>query len=314
MKEVVLTRPPYMNPSELRIADMHTVLNILNVLIGELSLIEPEDPGLLERWKQLDKDMNQTASEIKEGGDVAQLMPRIRESEKAAIALAKEVLEGESATARCAEIEASIANLESVFSVFKARVDELELRAEDPDLWILIEPDSFRQLFEDVFAAIAKNSKGGYQIHFDSKQKGEGDYYFDLSLQVHSDHGKLWMPLRLIDVLRDLAANARKYTAPGGKVALELSQDEKNIRVVIEDSGCGIPEGEIEKVAEFGYRGSNVRRRPTQGGGFGLTKAVWLVTSWGGSVTLRSEVDSGTTIRLSIPNKELPANPEVWKP
>jgi len=71
---------------------------------------------------------------------------------------------------------------------------------------------------------------------------------------------------------------------------------------------------EIEKVTEFGYRGSNVRRRPTQGGGFGLTKAAWLVTTWGGSLTIRSEVDAGTMIRLSVPNRELPDNPRVWKP
>ena len=85
MKEVVLTRPPYMNPSELRIADMHTVLNILNVLIGELSLIEPAEPDLVERWKQLDEEMNETAREIKEGGDVAELMPRVRKAEAAVI-------------------------------------------------------------------------------------------------------------------------------------------------------------------------------------------------------------------------------------
>lgn len=301
-----------MNPSELRIADMHTVLNILNVLTGELSLIEPEEPGLVERWKKLDRQMNNITKEIREGADAAGLMPRIREFEEMAIALARKVLENESAAARCAELKESLANLESVFSVFKTRIEELELRAEDPDIWILIESSALRELFEDVFTAIAKNSKGAYRIHFDSGQKGEGDYYFDLNLRVHPDHGKLWIPLRLIDVLRDLTANARKYTAPGGEVALEVSQDDKDIRAVIKDTGCGIPEDEIERVSEFGYRGSNVRRRPTQGGGFGLTKAAWLVTSWDGSLTLRSEVDSGTTICLSIPNKELPANPRLW--
>jgi signal transduction histidine kinase len=313
MKEIVLTRPPYMNPSELRIADMHTVLNILNVLIGELSLIEPTAPDLVERWKHLTEEMNGTAREIKEGGDLTRLMPRVRKVETTTIALARDLLAEEKVAARCAEIKASIANLESVFSIFKTRMDELEFRAEDPDVWILIESDAFRKLFEDGFTAIAKNSKGAYGIHFELARKGDRDYYLELKLRVHLDHGKLWIPLRLIDVLRDLTANARKYTAPGGKIGLELSQDAEGIRAVVEDNGCGIPEEEIEKVTEFGYRASNVRRRPTQGGGFGLTKAAWLVTSWGGSLTLRSEVDSGTTIRLSIPNKELPEKPQVWK-
>lgn len=301
-----------MNPSELRIADMHTVLNVLNVLIGELSLIEPGEPGLVERWKQLDLALDQIVREIKEGAEVAQLLPRIRESEVAVIALAKELLDDQSALAGRREIEASIANLESVFAIFKQRLDELEMRADDPDVWILIEPDAFRKLFEEVFTVIAKNSKGAYAIHFDPAQKGQGDYYFDLKLESHLENGNLWIPLRLIDVLRDLTANARKYTPPGGEFALKLSQDEKNISAVIEDTGCGIPEEEIEKVTDFGYRGSNVRQRPTQGGGFGLTKAVWLVTSWDGSLTLRSEVEAGTTIRLSVPNRELPADPLTW--
>jgi len=112
--------------------------------------------------------------------------------------------------------------------------------------------------------------------------------------------------------LRDLAANARKYTPPGGRVALRLSQCEQQIQAEIGDTGCGIPDDEIEKVAEFGYRASNVRHRPTFGGGFGLTKAVWLVTGWGGSLTLRSGLNAGTQVRLSLPNAGLPAAPVQW--
>ncbi len=52
MKEVVLTKPPYMNASEQRNADMHSLLNILNVLVGELSLIVPniELPAYPVNW------------------------------------------------------------------------------------------------------------------------------------------------------------------------------------------------------------------------------------------------------------------------
>jgi signal transduction histidine kinase len=314
MKEIVLTKPPYMNPSEARIADMHTVLNILNVLIGELAVIEPREEGeLLTRWKRIDRELNDTARKIKEGAGVASMVSGIREAESQAPALAKDLLANETAEVRKREIEESIANLESIFSIFGERLDELDMRAEDPDVWMLVRAETFQKLFEDVFTAIAKNSKGGYEIHFDLTRKAEGDYYFDLKLDVSTNDGSLWIPLRLIDVLRDLTANARKYTAPGGKVAMFVSQDESRVRAVIEDTGCGIPEDEIEKVAEFGYRASNARQRPTLGGGFGLTKAAWLVTSWGGSLTIRSEEGSGTTISVSIPNKELPENPPLWE-
>jgi signal transduction histidine kinase len=115
----------------------------------------------------------------------------------------------------------------------------------------------------------------------------------------------IWMPLRLKDVLRDLLANARKYTKPGGRVALALHQDEARILCVIEDSGYGIPEDELEKVAEFGYRASNVRDYPTMGGGFGLTKAVWLILSWGGRFHIASGLGEGTRIHIELPNKKI---------
>ncbi|PXA03479.1 hypothetical protein DDZ13_12375 [Coraliomargarita sinensis] len=313
MKEVVLTKPPYMNASEQRIADMHTVLNIINILIGELSLTETEVPELSERSKELDAELHAIARAIKEGGELARIMPRIRDSEAAVLAHLREALEQEESASSRAEIKASISNLESIFAIFKKRLNELEFRMDDPDVWGQIAPDVFRQQFEDVFAAIAKNSKGDYGIHFNLNQKGQGDYYIDLKVEAQLDGGQLWMPLRLIDVLRDLTANARKYTEPGGQVALVVNQDESGIRAVVEDSGCGIPDDEIEKVTEFGYRASNVRKRPTLGGGFGLTKAAWLVTTWGGRLTIRSEVDQGTTIKLFIPNKPMPSNPPVFK-
>lgn len=313
MKEVVLTRPPYLNRSEQRIADMHSVLNILNILVGELSLVQSEDPDLMEQRARLDDELQDISCGVKECEDLEQLMRRIREAETSTIALMEAALKDEDAgTARKAEVEESLANLQSVFSILEKRLEELEMRAENPDVWIQIEPEVFRKQFEDVFLAIAKNSKGDYGIHFNLAQKEQGDYYIDLKIDVQPAGAQLWMPLRLLDILRDLTANARKYTPPGGKVALAIYQDKEHIRAVVEDSGCGIPDNEIEKVAEFGYRATNVRKRPTLGGGFGLTKAAWLVTSWGGRLTIKSEVDRGTTIRLSVPNTQIPDKPLNW--
>jgi|TARA_B110000495_G_scaffold26582_1_gene19592 sensor histidine kinase regulating citrate/malate metabolism len=43
--------------------------------------------------------------------------------------------------------------------------------------------------------------------------------------------------------------------------------------LVVEDTGCGIPEDEIRGVVKWGVRGSNVLHIKSNGGGFGLTKA-----------------------------------------
>lgn len=149
-----------------------------------------------------------------------------------------------------------------------------------------------------------KNAKGRYRIFFNLARKNIGDYYIDLKIDTVNPESALWIPLRMIDVVRDLTANARKYTAPGGKVAIAIYQSAEEIQVLVEDSGCGIPEAEIERVVEFGYRATNVRDRPTMGGGFGLTKAAWLANHWGGTLSIASALGEGTTVRLTVPNRD----------
>ena len=307
MKEVVITRPPYMNASEERIADMHSVLNILNLLVGELYFIEAKEPELAEAGKKMDAQLRGYAQEIKEGGDILNLFQQMRQSQDALVNHAKAALHAAETPAQKTQIQESIENLESIYSVLMRRLDEMEAHLEDPDAWIEMAPDALREEIENVFIAIAKNSKGGYGVQFNLAQKKKGDYYMDLRVAVepNGSHGShLRMPRRLLDVLRDLTANARKYTKPGGKVALAVYQNAEEIHAVIEDSGCGIPDHELDKITEFGYRASNVQSRPTMGGGFGLTKAAWLVANWGGQLAISSVVDEGTTVRITIPNRK----------
>lgn len=312
MKEVVFTEPPYMNASEQRIADMHSVLNLLNVLIGELSLVELQEPGSLEDFTCLQGELDAIIREVKEGGPIAGIIRRIRAHQSMVERILNKALEKAPLLEEKQAIEESLESIESVFGIFKKRLDEIEMRADDPNLWVSVEPTALRREMEAVFAAIAKNARGKYQIHFNLAQKEPGDYYIDLKIDVRREDNHLWLPLRLIDVLRDLTANARKYTPPGGKVALAVYQDESSLRAVIEDTGCGIPEDEIEKVAEFGYRAANALGRRTFGGGFGLTKAVWLVTNWGGRLSLKSQLDHGTVIQITIPNAAPSACPKTW--
>lgn len=304
MKEVVITRAPYMNASEKRIADMHSVLNILNLLVGELSFIEVEDPELAEAGKKLDLQLRGYAQEIKEGGDLLNLLEQMRQSQDALVNYAKAALHSAEDSAQKAQIQESIENLESIYAVLLRRMDEAEALLEDPDSWVVMTPDALCEEIENAFMAIAKNSKGRYGVQFNLAQKNQGDYYIDVHVDVEPRGAHLWMPRRFSDVLRDLTANARKYSTPGGRVALAVYQNADEIRAVIEDNGCGIPAGELDKITDFGYRASNVKSRPTMGGGFGLTKAAWLVASWGGQLAISSVVDEGTTVRISVPNQK----------
>jgi signal transduction histidine kinase len=68
----------------------------------------------------------------------------------------------------------------------------------------------------------------------------------------------------------------------------------------------GIPEEEVERVVELGYRATNARSRDSWGGGFGLTKAYSVARALGGRLWIDSEPGRGTrvTVRIPVPEEE----------
>lgn len=61
----------------------------------------------------------------------------------------------------------------------------------------------------------------------------------------------------------DLIAIARKYTSSGGHTTAGLQDPGMELSTVVEDTGCGIPTEEVQRVVEFGYRETNVREKAT---------------------------------------------------
>jgi signal transduction histidine kinase len=304
MKEVVFNQSPVLDSKDKRIADLHSIFNILNVLAGELTILGFKlDGDQAEKFVALENEMASIVDEISENDDFGHALIRIRGFESEVVGAVRSLIEDLTDTDRKHEVSQSLANIESVYNIVHKRLDELDARAGNPDLWVSISAKEFECQLRDVFYAIEKNAKGRYRIFFNLARRNTGDYYIDLKIESALEMGMLWIPLRFIDVIRDLTANARKYTEPGGKVALAIYQSQEEIHVLVEDNGCGIPEGEIERVVEFGYRASNVRDRATMGGGFGLTKAAWLANCWGGTLVISSEVGKGTTVSLTLPNR-----------
>lgn len=112
-------------------------------------------------------------------------------------------------------------------------------------------------------------------------------------------------PHRLDQILGNVIHNACKYTAAGGSVtvAAELApmpDQSPGVAVAVADSGPGIPPQEQERVFEFFYR-SPSHRRIHQGMGIGLALARQLAEAHGGSLTLQSSVEAGSTFTLRLP-------------
>ncbi len=300
MNEYEITEIPPLSPGERSLLNLHSVLNIFNVLSGELTLIGLElanNPELLGRalrtCETLTAGLRVPDLALTQAGTIEEHIAAILTEVNAAVAAQPD-------KRAHPEIVESLANLDSVFVILRTRARELLARAQQPDQWIEFATESLHHDFMQVFAAIERNSHGRYRLLYNAALKQPPDYYIDFKLESVAAP-RLWMPAVFQDVMRDLIANARKYTAPGGRITAALHFGQDALRFYVEDTGRGIPENEVKQVVEFGRRASNVADVRTMGGGFGLTKAFFVAKQFGGRFWIGSQLEVGTRIRIEIP-------------
>lgn len=102
------------------------------------------------------------------------------------------------------------------------------------------------------------------------------------------------------EVLGNLIENAIKYT-PEGQVIVNVSGDNDNIKISVQDSGIGIPAEDIPHLFQKFYRVDNSDTREIGGTGLGLYLSRRLTENFGGKLTVESEYRSGSTFTMQIP-------------
>jgi len=114
---------------------------------------------------------------------------------------------------------------------------------------------------------------------------------------------------RLKQVLLNIVANAIQYTPAGGEVILGLSRIGEQARIVIHDTGPGIPKEDLPYIFERFYRAEKARTRSkTSGFGLGLSIAQWIVENHEGTIKVESEEGHGTTFAIWLPLHPAPGN------
>ncbi|MGI6329022.1 MAG: ATP-binding protein [Dethiobacteria bacterium] len=109
-------------------------------------------------------------------------------------------------------------------------------------------------------------------------------------------------PEALKRVLFNLLDNAIKYTPSGGWLKLIAESDENNVRVTVQDTGCGIPEEAIPYIFERFYRVDKARSRYLGGTGLGLAICKEIIEHYGGEIGLEeSQEDKGSTFYFILP-------------
>jgi two-component system OmpR family sensor kinase/two-component system sensor histidine kinase BaeS len=118
----------------------------------------------------------------------------------------------------------------------------------------------------------------------------------DVELTVNAD------PDRMSQVLNNLVANAMRYTQQGGVIRLNAFPDDKNVTLIVEDTGSGIAPEDLPNVFERFWKAEKSRsRHEGTGSGLGLAIAKQLVQAHGGTIRAESELGRGTCFTICIP-------------
>ena len=119
----------------------------------------------------------------------------------------------------------------------------------------------------------------------------------DLEKEVYTD--SKW----LVFILNQVIQNSVKYMKKDNKKEIEIYsvKGNENIILYIKDNGIGIKIGEISKVFEKGFTGTNGRKSNKKSTGIGLYLCKKLCDKLGTNITLNSKENEGTEIKLIFP-------------
>ncbi|HBG26693.1 MAG: hypothetical protein A2Y10_04820 [Planctomycetes bacterium GWF2_41_51] len=99
----------------------------------------------------------------------------------------------------------------------------------------------------------------------------------------------------------NLIDNAIKYSPDGGKIKIDVKKSDREIAITVADTGCGIDSEHLDRIFERFYVVDKARSRKLGGTGLGLAIVKHIAQVHGGSVSVESTPDKGSTFTLSLP-------------
>ena len=110
-------------------------------------------------------------------------------------------------------------------------------------------------------------------------------------------------PQGLEGVFVNLISNAIKYTPPGGKITVSLTQEGDYLKVSVSDTGVGIPKEDLPRIFDKFYRVRTKETRQVIGTGLGLAIVKGIVEAHLGKIEVKSELGKGSVFTVYLPKR-----------
>lgn len=139
------------------------------------------------------------------------------------------------------------------------------------------------------------------KLHIQAKNK---DIKMNIE-QIPEDMNILFDRDGFEQIMLNIAGNAVKYTPKHGNIWISATKENKNIVISIKDDGIGIPKEDQARIFDRFYRVDKARTRQMGGTGLGLSIAKQIAEAHDSTITVNSEIQKGTEIKIIIPGLEI---------
>ena len=172
--------------------------------------------------------------------------------------------------------------VEDLLTLSRADMGELIMEREEIELSALA-----REVWEDL-QLLAKKKRIQLKFMDNGFTRVEGD------------------PLFLRQLILNITENGLKYTRAGGEVAVKVKgdRDQGVVRLLVADTGVGIPQKDLKRIFDRFYRVDGARSRETGGTGLGLSICQWIAQAHEGRIAVESKVGKGSTFTVTLPMKD----------
>lgn len=107
-------------------------------------------------------------------------------------------------------------------------------------------------------------------------------------------------PDKIERIILNLLSNAIKYTLGKGKIKVSMTLEERDVVIVVQDNGVGIPQEKLPYVFDRFMQVNDVLTKHCEGSGIGLSLVKALVTLHGGSIHVKSILGKGSCFEVRL--------------